>query len=102
LKITKLHRFEKQELVDAIGYYDSTDDLLVSADFRRRLRAALLEIREHPLRFPRYERSFVRRRLLGRFPYQIFYIDRPAYVHILAIARTSRRPGYWKSRITVA
>ncbi len=100
MKSVKLHRFAKQELVDAVRYYDSTDDPLVSADFRNRLRAALLEIREHPLRFPRYERSFVRRRLLGRFPYQIFYHNRPAYVRILAIAHTSRRPGYWKSRIT--
>jgi plasmid stabilization system protein ParE len=102
LKIAKLHRFAKLEVVDAVRYYDKADDPSVSIDFRRRLRAALVDIREHPQRFPRYERSAVRRRLLGRFPYQIFYTDHGPYVHILAIAHTSRRPGYWKSRIAVA
>jgi len=102
LKTAKLNRFAKQELVDAVRYYDDTGDPSVSDDFRRRLRAALLEIRENPLRFPKYKRSFVRRLLLGRFPYQIFYVDRPGYVDILAIAHTSRRSSYWKSRMTVA
>jgi plasmid stabilization system protein ParE len=101
LKNVKLHRFANRELVESVQYYDSTEDSLVSADFRSRLRAALLEIREHPLRFPRYEHSFVRRRLLGRFPFQILYVDYPDHVHILAIAHTSRRPGYWRKRIAV-
>ena len=31
----------------------------------------------------------------------IFYIDYPEYIRVLAVAHTSRRPGYWKTRIAV-
>jgi plasmid stabilization system protein ParE len=39
--------------------------------------------------------------VIGRYPYVIFYEDEPERVHILAVAHTSRRPGYWKTRIAV-
>ena len=36
-----------------------------------------------------------------RFPYVIFYAEYPERVHVLAVAHTSRRPGYWKKRIAI-
>lgn len=38
---------------------------------------------------------------MERFPYHFFYLHLPSSerVTILAVAHTSRRPGYWKSRI---
>jgi hypothetical protein len=38
---------------------------------------------------------------LERFPFHLFYLHVPGTerVTILAVAHTSRRPGYWKSRI---
>jgi hypothetical protein len=38
---------------------------------------------------------------LDRFPYLILYLDYPDRIRILALAHTSRRPGYWKTRIAV-
>lgn len=35
---------------------------------------------------------------LTRFPYRLVYRVREDDVHIVAIAHTSRRPGYWKNR----
>lgn len=36
--------------------------------------------------------------LLQRFPYKIVYRVRPHDLYIVAIAHTSRRPGYWRNR----
>jgi toxin ParE1/3/4 len=36
--------------------------------------------------------------LLTRFPYRLVYRVREQDVYIVAIAHTSRRPGYWKGR----
>jgi hypothetical protein len=33
-----------------------------------------------------------------RFPYKIVYRERADDLYIVAIAHTSRRPGYWKDR----
>ena len=34
-----------------------------------------------------------------RFPFTVYYRDDLHEIYILAIAHTSRRPGYWKSRM---
>ena len=36
--------------------------------------------------------------LLTRFPYRLIYRVRDEDIYIVAIAHTSRRPGYWKDR----
>ncbi len=38
---------------------------------------------------------------MERFPYHLFYlhVSGSEIITILAVAHTSRRPGYWKSRI---
>ncbi len=40
----------------------------------------------------------IRRFLLRRFPYVIIYEIVSDEIHILAVAHTKRRPGYWKNR----
>jgi plasmid stabilization system protein ParE len=39
-----------------------------------------------------------RRLVLGRFPYAVYFRIRSEHVLIVAIAHTSRRPGYWLRR----
>jgi toxin ParE1/3/4 len=41
----------------------------------------------------------LRKCVLKHFPYVIWYRDTEAEIYIVAIAHTSRRPGYWKERI---
>jgi len=41
----------------------------------------------------------VRRVLVNVYPYGIIYRLVPTGIQIIAVARSSRRPGYWKSRI---
>jgi len=41
----------------------------------------------------------VRKFLLARFPYSVYYLSRDDEVLILAVAHGSRRPGYWRHRL---
>ena len=36
--------------------------------------------------------------LLTRFPYRLIYRVRHDDIYVVAVAHTSRRPGYWKNR----
>jgi toxin ParE1/3/4 len=60
----------------------------------------LRSIRETPLAWAHWAGTSVRRRVLRRFPYSLFYVvNAPAdQVVILAVAHHSRRPGYWIDR----
>lgn len=40
----------------------------------------------------------VRRMLLRRFPYSVFYRVHSDRIHVLSLAHHRRRPGYWKDR----
>lgn len=59
--------------------------------------AALATLRRSP-RLGRSDRRGRRRWLVRRFPYVIIYRVKGNFLHVLAVAHTSRMPGYWKSR----
>lgn len=42
--------------------------------------------------------SGMRRQLLRRFPFSVFYLIEGTMVVILAVAHHSRKPDYWKKR----
>lgn len=60
-------------------------------------------ISEHPLigEVVRRTRGLVRRVPLRHFPFFVIYREREHYVQIVALAHTSRRPYYWRSRLKV-
>ncbi len=102
MKPFRVHRLARREISKVFLHYQRTDDPTLAPDFQSKLQAAFREIRQNPERYPRQHRSLARKYILKRFPYQIFYIDHPEFVRVLAVSHTSRRPGYWKSRMTVA
>lgn len=55
-------------------------------------------IRERPLSCPTWRGGPVRRLVLRRFPYSLFFVMGNATAVILAVAHHSRRPGYWTQR----
>jgi toxin ParE1/3/4 len=59
---------------------------------------ALANIASAPNRWAAGPHS-TRRYLLRRFPYILIYRERTGNVQIVAVAHTSRKPGYWKKRI---
>jgi toxin ParE1/3/4 len=101
LKTSTVHRLAKREIREAISYYKHTDDLALADDFRIKVREALIEVRKNPQRYSCWNGTIARKYRLKRFPYLIFYVDYPERIRVLAVAHTSRRPGYWKTRIAV-
>lgn len=60
---------------------------------------AFTEIARAPQRWPRGSYG-TRRFLLRGFPYMLIYREANAdMIEILAVAHTSRRPGYWVERV---
>ncbi len=65
--------------------------------FIREIRASLEHISQSPLRFPIVEEE-VRRALLHKFPYSIYFASESEAIAIIAVLHQHRRPGAWKSR----
>jgi plasmid stabilization system protein ParE len=55
-------------------------------------------ITENPLQFRQLERG-VRRALLPRFPYGIYFVPEPNRVVVLAVLHLQRDPEAWKNRM---
>lgn len=89
------------ELADAVRWHEEKRPGL-GIELYELITTALDFISEHPdvgspvSNVPGFS---VRRRLISRFPYQVIYYARPDDIVIVAIAHTSRRPGYWRSRL---
>ncbi|HEV7485882.1 MAG TPA: type II toxin-antitoxin system RelE/ParE family toxin [Thermoanaerobaculia bacterium] len=70
----------------------------------REIEAAIDLISTHPeigarvqrIRFP----EAVRRIRLSHFPFLLIYRERDDYLEVIALAHTSRKPRYWRSRLT--
>jgi plasmid stabilization system protein ParE len=51
-------------------------------------------------RWPRLQSPFeIRRAIVKRHPYLVVYAVLPDQIVIIAIAHTSKRPGYWRRRV---
>ena len=87
----------RREMFRAASRYDSESPGLGSR-FLDAVRPALAAIGEYPSAHPPIDDQ-TRRILLARFPYVLVYrIDGNGDVIILAVAHTSRKPGYWRRR----
>jgi hypothetical protein len=51
-------------------------------------------------RWPRLRSTFeVRKAVVKRHPYLVVYAILPEQIVVLAVAHTSRKPGYWRERL---
>ncbi len=69
----------------------------LGAYFLAELDLVFQRIEENPLQFPRLEGD-VRRALLHRFPYGVYFITESQEVKVLAVLHLHRQPDMWKSR----
>ena len=90
------HELTVIELNEAAQYYESKVTGLGVA-FLAEVERSIKQIRDNPEAAPLIL-SFVRRKLLRRFPYNIMYSVVEDTVRILAIANQKRRPFYWYRR----
>jgi plasmid stabilization system protein ParE len=75
----------------------------VADRLRNLLAAATEEIAREPKQFPllelRRNPGNVRRARLHKFPFMILYQLLEDEIYVFAVAHTSQRPGYWRSRL---
>jgi toxin ParE1/3/4 len=84
---------------DIIHAYDWYENILpdLGTRFNEEVAAAILRIRAKPLlTAPMFKN--VRRLLLRRFPYALFFHVEPEVIHVIACFHGSRDPKIWQSR----
>ncbi len=93
-----IHGEAEKELWHAVDYYEDKVAGL-GLDFEYEIQKALISIQIHPNIYTESKYG-IRRHLLRRFPYFIYYDEYEEYIWIIAFAHTSRKPFYWKNRIS--
>jgi toxin ParE1/3/4 len=97
----KRYRFHPEARVEvhaAASWYRERSSEAASG-FSDAVASGIQSIREHPEAWPAWRRSDVRRRVLRRYPYSIFYVLDREMIVIVAVAHHRRRPGYWLPRM---
>jgi toxin ParE1/3/4 len=96
----KRHRFHPEARIEARAattwYRERSSAAALS--FARAVADGVQSIREHPEAWPVWKHD-VRRRVLRRMPYSIFYVMDGEVVVVVAVAHHKLRPGYWLPRL---
>jgi toxin ParE1/3/4 len=82
---------------DAAGWYES-QQLGLGLRFVDELDYVLKRIAASPLQFPKFD-SRIRRGLLKRFPYSVYFLASDEQVEVIAVLHQHRHPDNWRSRL---
>jgi plasmid stabilization system protein ParE len=86
----------KADLAVAVRWYKQIQPGL-ETDFRLCVRAALHRIARHPESYPVVGRR-LRRALIERFPFAIFYVEDSDAIRVFGVLHTRRSPRVWQAR----
>lgn len=86
----------ERDIQSAYEWYESQRPGL-GEQFLVALRERLEAVRDHPESNPVLYRD-VRRAVVPRFPYLVFYVVRPERVAVLAVLHHARNPAVWPRR----
>jgi plasmid stabilization system protein ParE len=93
----RFHEDAAAEYEAAFEWYYLRSEFVASR-FAEEMIRAIDMISDAPKRWPMANFG-VRKYLLQRFPFAVFYRELPFGIQVLAVAHGRRRPGYWKSRL---
>jgi len=85
------------EFKEAQAWYEERTPGLGQA-FVTNVQAAIQRIRRAPVQFPAVDGE-VRRALIRRFPYGVFYLNEEDRIVVIAVYHSSRDPKEWRSRV---
>lgn len=86
----------ESDYFDALGWYDAREHRL-AAEFRRSVDTCISAIQANPEAFPKVH-ARLRRALLRRFPYGLFYLAEEKEIVVLACFHAARDPKAWRRR----
>lgn len=84
------------ELAEAFHWYEARRTGL-GFDLLRAVEARLAAVQENPVAFPVVHQR-IRRALVRRFPYGIYYTVEADAIVVLAVFHAKRNPKHWKRR----
>jgi toxin ParE1/3/4 len=89
------------EYHDAANFYLERASPLIAASFLAEVETSVLNILGNPATWRVVEAPGIRRYLIHRFPYALYYRWESQHnrVAIYAVMHLRRKPGYWKDRI---
>lgn len=94
----RIHRLAVREIDHEVDFYESCSRGL-GAELQDEIDVVLETILQFPRAAPQWrDRSNRRAAVLDRFPFTVVYQINADEIVILALAHTSRRPGFWASR----
>jgi plasmid stabilization system protein ParE len=96
------HSEAADEYLAATRYYLDHASTLVAAAFVAEVEDAIKTLLASPTTWPAIEEPRIRRYLLKRFPYSLYYRwdEERNRVSIYALMHFSQRPGYWRNRLS--
>jgi toxin ParE1/3/4 len=92
----RLREEAEEDLADASLWYEQQQSGLGS-DFLDSMLSLCQLISERPLLYPVVHRN-VRRALMSRFPFGVYYRTESSHLVIVAVMHASRHPLRWKNR----
>jgi plasmid stabilization system protein ParE len=90
----------EHDIVGAAQWYEEQRSKL-SLDFRAALDQTFATIENNPELYAPIYRE-LRRALVRRFPYGVFYLERGDDIIVAAVLHTSRNPRLWRTRFKSA
>lgn len=88
----------EEEMTEASLFYESASAHL-GRDFLDDVDHVINLLRNHPMLGQQLDND-LRRALLRRFPFSLIYAVEANAILIVAVAHQSRRPGYWRDRVS--
>lgn len=92
----RFHPEAQAEYQAAFEWYQARSPLAADR-FEAELEKVLGLVASSPTMFPLVDDSH-RYAMLRRFPYSLVYQALPDGVHVVAVAHSRRKPGYWQGR----
>jgi len=100
-KPIRLHVEARAELQTSVTFYRERAGQHWVARFKQRVAEGFKTIAANPQRHPPVPGlPEVRKLRIEQFPFSLLYVERADYIWVVAIAHGSRKPGYWKDRIS--
>jgi plasmid stabilization system protein ParE len=85
------------EFLEAAAFYEQRQEGL-GIQFLEAVESAVADAEMNPRRWPVFARG-TRRRLIGRFPYGLIYLETRTGILIVAVMHLHRHPRYWTGRL---
>jgi toxin ParE1/3/4 len=97
VKPVVFHPEASAEFDEAIAFYERRA-VGLGLDFQSKVEDAVAKIQRSPQTWPPHKSTRFRRFVMNRFPFTLFYLEKPDLIWIAAVAHEKRRPDYWSRR----